>query len=53
VSLFELPGAQRALEQAFPAVFKRRQLSWADHLNSVRSCKIFDYQAKRWMPFPR
>jgi acyl-lipid omega-6 desaturase (Delta-12 desaturase) len=53
LSLFALPAAQRALEQAFPIVFRRRPLSWADHLNSVRSCKIFDYKAKRWMPFPR
>jgi len=52
LSLFDLPAAQQALEKEYPALFSKRRLSWADHWNSVRQCKIFDYEESRWLPFP-
>jgi omega-6 fatty acid desaturase (delta-12 desaturase) len=52
LNLFDLPAAQAELERQFPDVFRRRQLSWSEYFASVRACKVFDYEAGRWQPFP-
>jgi len=46
-----LPDAQRALEQAFPQLFTQRSFSFRGYLETVRTCKLFDYQSKQWCDF--
>lgn len=52
LNLFDLPAAQAELERRFPDFFRRRQLSLSDYFASVRACKVFDYKAGCWQPFP-
>ncbi|HMB80391.1 MAG TPA: fatty acid desaturase [Vicinamibacterales bacterium] len=49
IPLFELPDAQGTLEQHFDA----RVHTWtpAVFLNTVRICKLYDYDAHRWLDF--
>ena len=49
IPLFQLPGAQAAVERRFDA----KVHTWTPtlFLNTIRSCKLYDYDAHRWLDF--
>ena len=51
IPLYNLKAAQRHLYE-MGAVFKRTPLTLRHYLECVRTCKLYDYGAKRWIPFP-
>ncbi len=51
IPCYRLPEAARAIIAAFPDVDERR-LRLGDYLSSVRQCKLYDFGAGRWLPYP-
>jgi omega-6 fatty acid desaturase (delta-12 desaturase) len=51
IPLYHLRAAQRHLHQ-IAAPFKRTPCTLAHYLRCVRICKLYDYTAKSWVPFP-
>ena len=59
IPLFHVPDAQRAIEHHFEAhgsgtpIFKPKVQTWTlnSFLDAVRTCKLYDYDAHRWLDF--
>jgi len=51
IPLYNLKAAQRHLFE-IGAVFKRTPLTLRHYLDCVHTCKLYDYSAKCWKPFP-
>ncbi len=52
IPLYNLKAAQRHLHQIGP-LFRRTPLTLGHYLRCVGTCKLFDYEAQSWVPFPR
>jgi acyl-lipid omega-6 desaturase (Delta-12 desaturase) len=51
VPLYNLPRMQQALEKQTPLV--TWQFSWRAYVRVCRRCKLYDYDAGRWVAFDR
>lgn len=52
IPLFELPAAQRAIESLFPRqVIRVEPWSWRAYSAACRTCQLYDYENRRWLPF--
>jgi acyl-lipid omega-6 desaturase (Delta-12 desaturase) len=51
IPLYHLRAAQRRLRD-IGARFRVQRFTLAHYLQTVRTCKLYDYQAGRWVPFP-
>jgi omega-6 fatty acid desaturase (delta-12 desaturase) len=51
IPLYHLKAAQRRLRE-LGASFIRTPFTLAHYLHCVRTCKLYDYTAKSWIPFP-
>lgn len=51
IPLYRLKAAQRRLGEILPEV-RPVQLTFAHYMDCVRQCKLYDYEARSWIPFP-
>jgi omega-6 fatty acid desaturase (delta-12 desaturase) len=52
IPLYNLKAAQQHLYET-GAAFKRSPLTLRHYLDCVRTCKLYDYSARCWIPFPK
>ena len=51
VPLYNLPKAQEHIERLYGEKVQVINWSWVFYWNSIRSCKLYDYQSHRWLGF--
>ena len=51
IPLYQLQAAQKQLDMLAPGQILKRPFSWGGYWHSIRTCKLFDYEAGRWVPF--
>ncbi len=51
IPLYRLKAAQAALAQLVPQTVV--ELSFSTYWRTMRACKLFDFSAQRWVPFPK
>jgi omega-6 fatty acid desaturase (delta-12 desaturase) len=52
IPCYRLPEAARAIAKAFPDDVVEKPLQLRDYLRSVKACKLHDFEAGRWLPYP-
>jgi omega-6 fatty acid desaturase (delta-12 desaturase) len=52
VPLYRLKQAQALLEHKLPGAIVVQRFSWRWYRRTVRLCKLYDFSARRWVPFP-
>lgn len=51
IPFFNLPAAQAEIEQLFPTEVTMTRWSWRYYADCCRRCKLYDYDAHRWLGF--
>lgn len=51
IPFHHLPAASAAIEAAFPATVRTSRLSLRDYLRVTRACKLYDFEAGRWLRY--
>lgn len=51
IPFHQLPTAARAIEEHFPHTVRRSKLSLRRYLAAARACKLYDFDASRWLPY--
>lgn len=51
VPLYRLPQAQRALAKILGPVFPVEKFRWSAFMRTVRLCKLYDFENRRWLGF--
>jgi omega-6 fatty acid desaturase (delta-12 desaturase) len=51
IPFYELPAACEEIRQAFPDVVVTRRLRLRDFLANTRQCKLYDFDAGRWLTY--
>jgi omega-6 fatty acid desaturase (delta-12 desaturase) len=49
IPLYNLPKAQRRLEAAYPEQIKIVPWTFASYFNTLRTCRLYDYQNHHWL----
>ena len=49
--MYNLELATDAIEEAFPGVIHDEHLSFRDYMANTRVCKLYDFDAGRWMSY--
>ncbi len=52
IPCYRLPAAARAIAAAFPDDLIERPVSPRAYLRAVRTCKLYDFEAGAWQPYP-
>lgn len=52
IPFHQLPAAARAIDAAFPGTVKTKRYSLASYLRAARACKLYDFDAATWLPYP-
>ena len=52
IPCYHLPDAARALSEAFPGIVTERPLRLREYVAATRSCKLYDFEAGHWLPYP-
>ncbi len=52
IPCYELETAADAIIEAYPDRVVERRFRWRDYLNATRCCKVYDFDAGSWMPYP-
>jgi omega-6 fatty acid desaturase (delta-12 desaturase) len=52
IPCYRLEEAAQAIEEHFPDDVEEKRLSLSNYLASVRACKLHDFQAGTWLPYP-
>jgi omega-6 fatty acid desaturase (delta-12 desaturase) len=52
IPCYRLADAARAIAAAFPDYVDERPLRLRDYLQSVRECKLYDFDEGRWLTYP-
>jgi omega-6 fatty acid desaturase (delta-12 desaturase) len=47
----KLPTAAEAIAAAYPGVVRSSRLSLRDYLRTTRTCKLYDFDGGRWLPY--
>jgi omega-6 fatty acid desaturase (delta-12 desaturase) len=47
----KLPAAAAAIAAAFPATVHSSRLSIRQYVRTTRACKLYDFEAARWVPY--
>ncbi|HEX7096598.1 MAG TPA: fatty acid desaturase [Acidimicrobiales bacterium] len=53
IPFHRLPAAIRAIAHAHPSLVRIRRVRLGDYLRATRACKLYDFDAGRWLPYPR
>lgn len=51
IPLYNLPPAQRVLEQAYPGSVVNSKFTWSDFFRILKTCQLYDYRSHRWLTF--
>ena len=51
IPFHRLPAAAEAIAAAYPATVRSSRLSLGDYLAATRACKLYDFEAGRWLPY--
>ena len=51
IPFHQLPAAARAIEEHFPHTVRRSRLSLRRYLHAARTCKLYDFESSRWLPY--
>ncbi|MBU6496596.1 MAG: fatty acid desaturase [Acidobacteria bacterium] len=51
VPMYHLEEAAAAIEAAFPGTVIDKKLRWRDFVANTRACKLYDFDAGRWMTY--
>lgn len=52
IPFYRLKEAQRRLQVLVPDQIEVRRLTWSYYWQVVATCKVYDYTAAKWAPFP-
>jgi omega-6 fatty acid desaturase (delta-12 desaturase) len=52
IPFHRLPAAAAAISEAYPALVRVERFSPGGYLRATRSCKLYDFDAGRWLPYP-
>lgn len=52
IPCYRLPEAARAIAAAFPDEVDQRPIRVGDYLASTKACKLYDFEAGTWLPYP-
>ena len=52
IPCYRLSDAARAIAAAYPDYVDERRLQLRSYLRSVRVCKLYDFEAGRWLSYP-
>lgn len=52
IPCYHLPEAARSIARAFPDYVDERPIRIADYLRSTKACKLYDFEAGTWRPYP-
>jgi len=53
IPFHRLPAAVRAITAAYPSLVRTERFRLGAYLRATRACKLYDFTAGRWMPYPR
>ena len=51
IPFHQLPAASAAIEAAYPSTVRTSRLSLRDYLKITRDCKLYDFEAGRWLSY--
>ncbi len=51
IPFHQLPAASAAIESAYPSTVRTSRLSLRDYLRITRACKLYDFEAGRWLTY--
>jgi omega-6 fatty acid desaturase (delta-12 desaturase) len=51
IPLYNLPGAQRRLEEAYPQQIKVVPWTLAGYFHTLRTCRLYDYDKHQWLDY--
>ena len=51
IPFHKLPAAARAIEAAYPDTVRRAKMSLRNYLRAARTCKLYDFENSRWLPY--
>ncbi len=51
IPFHQLPAASAAIEAAYPSTVRTSRLSLRDYLKITRACKLYDFEAGRWLKY--
>ena len=51
IPFHQLPAAAAAITAAYPATVRSSRLSMRDYLRTTRACKLYDFDAGRWLSY--
>jgi omega-6 fatty acid desaturase (delta-12 desaturase) len=51
IPFHQLPVAAEAISQAYPDTVKVDRFSPVDYVRATRTCKLYDFDAGRWLPY--
>ncbi|MCB1001649.1 MAG: fatty acid desaturase [Acidimicrobiales bacterium] len=51
IPFHQLPAAAEAIRAAFPDTVRSAKLSMRSYLRAAKSCKLYDFDAGRWLPY--
>lgn len=51
IPFHQLPAAAAAIAAAYPDTVRSSRFSFVDYLRATRSCKLYDFDAGRWLPY--
>jgi omega-6 fatty acid desaturase (delta-12 desaturase) len=52
IPFYRLPGAMRSIESRFPGVAITKKFRLRDYLSTTAVCKLYDFDAGKWMRYP-
>ena len=53
IPCYRLPEAARAIAAAYPDEVDQRPIRVGDYLASTKVCKLYDFEAGHWVPYPK
>jgi len=52
IPFHQLPVAAKAIEAAYPDTVRDSKLSMRSYLRAAKTCKLYDFDTARWVPYP-
>jgi len=52
IPCYKLPAAAAAIKDAFPDAVQYDRLQLGDYLATTKACKLYDFEAQRWLRYP-
>ena len=51
IPFHQLPAAAGAIAEHYPNTVRTGRLSMRDYLRATKACKLYDFEAGRWLPY--